>query len=99
MAARITRLPINGETYLDRTVVDRPLDEVPSRGMFLLRFSNKRKQLHGLERHDAEGTLYSSGHVHVDTQLVQVHDFRSLQQMMDYFNEYGDCHISWLRGE
>ena len=98
MAGKITRLPINADTYIDRTIVDPPVEEVPPYGMFHITFSNKRKQLHGLERYDAQGTLYETGHVHLDTMHLQVRDFLSLQQMTDFIKEFGDCHVSWIRG-
>jgi hypothetical protein len=98
MGGKITRMPINQATYIDRTIVDVPLDEIPPYGMFQVTFSNRKKQLHGLSRYEAQGTKYASGRVHVDTIYLQVRDFLSLQQMIDFMEEFGDCHISWLRG-
>jgi hypothetical protein len=96
----ITLLPINRDTYIDRIMVDTPPEEEPPHGMFHLSFNNERKQLRGLMRYEAYGTLFpETGHVHIDTQYLKVRDFRSLQQMKDFLAEFGNYHINWLRGE
>lgn len=94
--AKITILPINRATFIDRT---NPGEEVPTYGLFHVIFDNRKKQIRGFARHEAYGSLYPSGHVHIDTNYLQVRDYRSLQQMIDFLEEFGDCHISWLRGE
>ncbi len=93
----ISRLPINPLTYIDRTIVDVEPDEIPSYGMFHVTFSNKRKQVNGLQRHTAQGALFTTGHIHIDTMYLQVRDFQTLQQMREYIEQFGECHISWLR--
>lgn len=98
--ARITLLPINRETFLDRVMVDAPAEEIPPHGLFHLAFNNSKKQLRGLMRYEAYGVLLpETGHVHIDTQYLQVRDFRNLQQMRDFLGEFGSFHINWLRGE
>ena len=71
-------------------------------GMFLLYFNNKRKQIRGYQALEAEGVLYSSGHVHVDTEMLRDEEgrlrntFRSLQEMIDTLQEWGECAVTWL---
>jgi hypothetical protein len=96
---KITILPINRDMFLDRVVVDVSEEEVPAYGLFHVVFDNRKKQLRGFARHEAYGVLFPSGHVHIDTNHLQVQIYRSLRQMIDFLEEFGDCHISWLRGE
>ncbi len=69
-----------------------------ARGLFSVAFNNAKKR--GLGKQvihcEAEGTRYSSGHVHLDTIEVQVQDFLSLQQMIDYLETFGTCDLVWL---
>ena len=96
----LTFLPINRETFIDRMMVDTPPEEEPPHGLFHLAFNNSKKQLRGLMRYEACGTLFpETGHVHIDTQYLQVRDFRNLQQMREFLGEFGNYHIQWLRGE
>lgn len=67
------------------------------RGMFLVEFDNRKK--HGrypIQKYEAEGTLYSSGHIHIDTTGLRVTDFTSFQQMLDYLSEFGSAAVVWL---
>ena len=99
MSGKIKHLPINKRSYQDRVLVDIDAEEVPPCGIFHVTFTNRKRQgKEGLTRFDAEGTLYSTGHVYIDTTYLQVCNFRSLLQMRAYLEEYGDCHIQWLRG-
>lgn len=68
--------------------------EMLNPGLFTLSFNNRRRQgTQGLQTQECQGSLYDSGHVHLDTELLQVRDFLSIQQMIDYLHEYGDCAI------
>jgi hypothetical protein len=68
--------------------------------MFIVRFNNAKKRGRGVavKYCEAWGTLYPSCHVHVDTLDVRVTDFLSLQQMREYFEEFGTCEIEWQVG-
>ncbi len=68
------------------------------RGFFSVAFNNSKKRGVGrpVVHCEAEGTRYSSGHVHLDTVEVQVQDFLSLQQMIDYLETFGTCDLVWL---
>lgn len=95
----LTILPINPNTYIDRMMVDTPAEEVPPFGMFRLTFNNKRRQKNGLQTCYCQGTLYESGHVHLDTNALQYKDFENLTEMREYLGCFGSFHISWQRGE
>ena len=95
----LTILPINWQTVMDRKIVDAPLDEVPPQGMFYLSFNNKRRQKNGLQTCHCQGTLYETGHVHLDTNALQCSSFDTLDDMEEYLKQFGCYHISWLRGE
>jgi len=73
--------------------------EPPKRGMFLLSFNNRRKQLGGFETCECEGTRYSSGFVHLDTQFFPIREFTDLAEMQDVLGAYGDCELTWLGSE
>ena len=64
----------------------------PNKGMFTIYFDNSKKRGVGrpIQHCEAEGTLYSSGHVH---------DFASLQQMIDQLHEWGNCALVWHKEE
>lgn len=68
------------------------------RHFFNVTFNNRKKP--GMSRQviqcEAEGTRYSSGHVHIDTVEIPVCDFLSVTQMMDYLQTFGDCDFVWL---
>lgn len=72
-----------------------------SRGMFLLTFDNykRRGRNQPMRTWEGEGTLYSSGHIHLDTLDSPVTDFESFQQMLDFFTQYGACSLVWLDDE
>jgi hypothetical protein len=58
-------------------------------GLFILTFSNSRKQ------GTCQGVLYKSGHVHLDTQDIYVKDFDTLSQMRGYLKQFGYFSINW----
>jgi hypothetical protein len=96
----ITLLPINRDTYIDRMMVDTPAEEVPECGLFRLSFNNKRRQgRSGLQTRYCLGTLYESGHVHLDTNELPVNNFDTLTEMQEYLEQFGSFHIHWFRGE
>lgn len=67
-------------------------------GLFSVTFNNRKRQgKQGLQAHMSQGVLYHSGHVNLDTPLLPVVTFLSIQQMVDYLEEFGDCAI--IEGE
>ena len=66
--------------------------------MFRITFDNSKKRGRGrpLKRVECEGTLYSSGHVHLDTQDLPAPDFLSLGQLEEYLGSIGQYEISWI---
>lgn len=96
----LTFLPINKDTFIDRMMVDAPAEEVPPYGLFRLTFNNKRRQGRlGLQTCYCQGSLYESGHVHLDTNALQYKDFATLTEMEEYLAHFGSYHINWQRGE
>jgi hypothetical protein len=95
----ITLLPINEKTFWDRVAVDVSEEEVPPYGIFYLSFNNRCRQIHGLQTCYCQGTLYESGHVHLDTNELQRNNFETLTEMQEHLEQFGSYHISWLRGE
>ncbi len=79
--------------------IDRVLPPDPIRGFFYVFFNNRKKPGMGRQiiQCEAEGTRYSSGHVHLDTIEVPVADFLSLQQMIDYLETFGTCDLVWIQ--
>lgn len=73
------------------------LENHPPRGMFTLYCDNAKKRGVGrpVQHLEMEGVLYSSGHVHLDTQALPVCDYLSLQQMLDQLDEWGNRAIVW----
>jgi hypothetical protein len=69
-------------------------------GLFIVKFDNNRKRVRGkpLQTCECWGTLYPSGHVHLDTEEYHLRDFRSLQQMQDHFEVLGKYEIEWQLG-
>lgn len=69
--------------------------EMLNPGLFTVTFNNRRRQgTQGLQTHECQGSLYDeTGHVHLDTELLQVRDFLSIKQMIEHLQEYGDCFI------
>lgn len=90
----IKRLPIKPRALREHQIAP----ELLNPGLFRLSFNNRRRQgMQGPQTHECQGSLYDSGHVHLDTQFLQVRDFLSIQQMIDYLHDYGDCAI--IEGE
>lgn len=71
----------------------------PARGMFLLHFDNKKRQLSGYQSHECEGVLYSSGVVHLNTHAFPIREFATLSEMREMLEEHGECSITWLESE
>lgn len=87
----IRRLPIKPRLLKEESIEPEALNP----GLFTVVFNNRRRQgMQGLQTHECQGSLYDSGHTHLDTQLLQVRDFLSIQQMMEYLREFGDCMIT-----
>lgn len=71
----------------------------PPYGMFSITFNNRKK--HGryhIRSLTCEGTLYSNGHVNLNTSELPVRDFLSLNGMNEYLGSWGDYEITWLEG-
>lgn len=83
------------QTFDDLDVKDKP----PINGMFTLYCDNAKRRGVGrpVQHLEIEGTLYSSGHVHLDTQALPVCDYLSLQQMLDQLDEWGNRAIVWQK--
>lgn len=78
------------------TSVVRILEEAPDQGLFELTFSNSKK--HGLkpiQTNHCQGVLYSTGHVHIDTQAIRVTHFSTLSQMCEYLEQFGYFKVVW----
>jgi hypothetical protein len=89
---------MNLSRWVDAVIEDSSLIYAqPSKGMFTIYFDNSKKRGVGrpVQHCEAEGTLYSSGHVHLDTQDIPVCDYASLQQMIDQLSEWGNCALAW----
>lgn len=72
------------------------LDSSPGSGMFRLTFTNSRRRgLRPVQTYHCQGVLYSSGHVHLDTQDIVVTDFGTLSQMCEYLEQFGLFSVSW----
>lgn len=66
-------------------------------GIFEAHFDNaKRRAGKPVQKCECYGSLYPDGHVHLHTRSVEVTDFVSVQEMMDYLESYGMCAITWL---
>ncbi|OLD63926.1 MAG: hypothetical protein AUF65_00830 [Chloroflexi bacterium 13_1_20CM_50_12] len=72
------------------------IEEAPAQGLFELTFSNSKTHgMHPLQTHHCQGVLYDSGHVHLDTQYIQVTQFASLSQMCEYLDQFGYFKVNW----
>lgn len=84
----------NGAPYKAKPIIE---TELPAYGMFRLYFNNRKK--HGrfpIVNKECTGTLYESGHVHLDTQELPVFHFLSYGQMQEYVESWGDCSVEWI---
>jgi hypothetical protein len=89
---------MNISQWVDAVIEDSAiLADHPDSGMFTLYCDNAKRRGVGrpVQRLEIEGTLYSSGHVHLDTQALHICDFLSLQQMLDQLDEWGNRAIVW----
>jgi hypothetical protein len=90
--------------YLATLVPGRAVDvteaTVPKRGMFELNANNskKRGRMQPLRSIHCEGTLYSDGHVNLNTIELPVYDFQSMAQMDTYLSSWGTYTLLWLDG-
>lgn len=89
---------MNETPTMNEIIYDPHRDTPSSRPcLFSLVFNNRKRQ--GWRKHvqhaECEGTLYTSGHVHLDTVELACTDFMTLQQMRDYVEQYGDITILW----
>jgi hypothetical protein len=72
------------------------LESAPSQGLFSLTFSNSKKHgLRPIQTHHCQGALYSSGHVHLDTQHIRQTYFSTLSQMCEYLEQFGYFRVNW----
>jgi hypothetical protein len=72
------------------------IEEAPSQGFFELTFSNsKRHGLRPIQTHHCQGALYTSGHVHIDTQELRRTYFETLGKMCEYLDEFGYYRVNW----
>lgn len=87
----------NGVACKSKQAID---EETPPFGLFRLSFNNRKR--HGrfpVTNRECEGTLYSNGHVNLDTTELPVHDFLSFSQMREYVESWGDCSVEWMECE
>ena len=90
----IRHLPVKLRALREESIEPEALNP----GLFTISFNNRKKQgKQGLQSHMSQGVLYHSGHVNLDTPLLQVTTFLSIKQMVDYLEEFGDCAI--IEGE
>lgn len=68
----------------------------PARGMFMLHFNNRKRQIGGFQSQECEGVLYSDGVVHINTKAFPQREFHTLSEMREAIEEYGDCVIVWF---
>lgn len=90
------------ETFseFNEQATSRDMDLPRSAGLFTLTFTNKKRQgRYGYRAYECEGTLYPSGHVHLDTMDLPVRDYLTFRQMRDYVSSFGECSITWLTTE
>lgn len=70
--------------------------EPPTRGMFFLTCNNRKKQFSGFVSIECEGTRYSNGYVHLNTQALPIREYVTLTDMQTALEEYGDVKIRWM---
>jgi hypothetical protein len=93
----IRRFPLSlfpGKQQQDEPEVLSP--ELLKPGFFTISFNNKKRQgTQGLQTHTCQGALFEdTGHVHLDTSVLQVRDFTSLGQATSYLEQFGDWTIT-----
>lgn len=87
----IRRLPMKPRALREQTIEPEMLNP----GLFTISFNNRKKQGRGLQSHTCQGSLYDSGHVHIDTDVLPNNNtFHSVQEMVEYLEEFGDCMIT-----
>jgi hypothetical protein len=71
--------------------------ERPPYGMFHLTFNNRKMQgRFGYRSEECMGTLYPTGHVHLDTMAFPRISFDTFDEMKEALEEWGDV---WIRFE
>jgi hypothetical protein len=68
---------------------------------FLVFFDNAKKRGMGkpVESHEAEGVVFSSGRVCLDTDHAIQKGYASLGEMQEQLGKYGNVRIEWLKLE
>jgi hypothetical protein len=68
---------------------------------FLVFFDNHKKRGMGksVESHEAEGVVFSSGRVCIDTEHSVQRGYTSLGEMQEQLGKYGNVRIEWLKLE
>jgi len=67
---------------------------------FLVKFDNSKKRAgKAVESHEAEGILFSSGRVCIDSDHAIQRGYVSIGEMEDVLGRYGRVQIEWLRLE
>jgi hypothetical protein len=69
--------------------------------VFLVHFDNSKKRKPGtsVESHEAEGVLFSSGRVCLDTDHIAQKGYASVGEMEEQLGKYGNVRLEWLRLE
>lgn len=68
---------------------------------FVVHFDNAKKRGRGkqVESHEAEGVVFSSGRVCIDTEHVAQKGYTSIGEMEEQLGKYGNVSIEWMRLE
>jgi hypothetical protein len=68
---------------------------------FLVKFDNSKRRGvgRGVESHEAEGILFSSGRVCIDSDHAVQRGYTSIGEMEEMLGKYGHVQIEWLRLE
>lgn len=84
----IRHLPMSLQELIEHRIAP----DMLSPGLFTVTFSNHKKQgRQGFKTHSCECVLFSSGHVCLDTEFIPANDFLSVGEMVEHFEQYGDC--------
>ena len=79
-----------------RQTATQVVEEAPLQGFFTLTFSNSRRHgLRAIQTRHCQGALFSTGHVHLDTQNLRIVHFWTLSQMCEYLEQFGFFKVSW----
>jgi hypothetical protein len=63
--------------------------------LFVVTFDNSKKRGAGrqIQSYDAEGIVFSSGHVVIDTLCAPRPDYASMQEMQEALGQWGNCKV------